>query len=320
MNRLRNFACLWLLGLAAGSHAQVADTPALGSLQLRPTVQVDGNGVFLHQLIQSGESVPANLRLAPAPAPGQNLELSRAQIVDAAHKLDSTLSLTNWNGADKVKISRRSRLLEEAELKDLLTATLQREKVRDRGELELHLGRPWTAINIPDEPFTVRTLEMPLTGVTPNFILRFELRTERESFGFWQVPLQARVWHDVWVARAPQPRGRLLHEADLTTERRDLLTLRDPIINPEFNDPSLELTENLPSGAPLLAHTLRPRPVVQRGRLVDAVVQDGSLLITLKAEALEDGLPGQMIRVRNANSKREFRGKVQNEQTVIVPL
>jgi flagella basal body P-ring formation protein FlgA len=40
----------------------------------------------------------------------------------------------------------------------------------------------------------------------------------------------------------------------------------------------------------------------------------------VKAEAMEDGLPGQIIRVRNSKSKREFRGKVQNESTVIVAL
>jgi flagella basal body P-ring formation protein FlgA len=38
----------------------------------------------------------------------------------------------------------------------------------------------------------------------------------------------------------------------------------------------------------------------------------------VKAEALEDGVPGQIVRVRNLQSRREFKGKVQDEQTVLV--
>jgi flagella basal body P-ring formation protein FlgA len=230
------------------------------------------------------------------------------------------LNLTNWSGAEKVKITRRLRQLEEPEFKEMLTATLQREKVRDRGELELRFLRPWAPIAVPDEVLTMDILEIPTMGVTPNFIVRFDLRTPAETIGTWQMPIQAHVWHDVWVARSSQPRGRLLADLDLTTERRDLLTLRDAVTTLNVNDTSLELAENLSAGAPLLARSLRMRPVIQRGRVIDAVVQNGALMITLKAEALEDGIPGQTIRVRNANSKREFRGKVENEQTVTVTL
>ena len=42
------------------------------------------------------------------------------------------------------------------------------------------------------------------------------------------------------------------------------------------------------------------------------------MTISLKVEVLEEGAVGQSVRVRNPVSKREFRGKVQNEQTILV--
>ncbi len=54
--------------------------------------------------------------------------------------------------------------------------------------------------------------------------------------------------------------------------------------------------------------------------MVEGVYQDGSLSISLKVETLEDGLPGQTVRVRNPKTKRELYGKVQNEQTVLIAL
>jgi flagella basal body P-ring formation protein FlgA len=186
--------------------------------------------------------------------------------------------------------------------------------------LELRLGRPWSPIHVPDEPLSVRVLELPTAGLTPHFILRFELRTEREGLGVWQMPLQARLWRDVWVARTAQPRGRLLRDADLEAQRRDLLTLRDALPALEPNGQVLELAENISAGTPLVTRSVRVRPVIQRGKVLEAIVQEGLLSISVKVEAMEDGLPGQLIRVRNAKTKREFQAKVQNEQTVLVLL
>jgi flagellar basal body P-ring formation protein FlgA len=311
--------CFCLSVVLAGGSAWSTETNGPAAV-LRPAVQVDGAGVFLPQLVEGQVPSATHVCLAPAPGLTQTLVLTRGQIAEALGKTDPALAPASWSGAEQVKITRRVRRLEENELKDLVTATLQREQVRDKGELELHLGRPWTPVTVPEEPLQVRVLELPGAGVTPNFILRFELRTERESLGNFQVPLQARIWRDLWVARSPQVRGRLLPEADLGTERRDLLLVRDALLTLDPADPSLELAESLSTGAPVLRRSLRVRPIVHRGKVLDAVVLDGAMMIAVKVEALEDGSPGQAIRVRNVRSRREFQGKVQNEQTVIVPL
>jgi flagella basal body P-ring formation protein FlgA len=44
------------------------------------------------------------------------------------------------------------------------------------------------------------------------------------------------------------------------------------------------------------------------------------MVISLKVEVLEEGVPGQMIRVRNYQSHRELRGKVEDEHTISIPL
>lgn len=288
--------------------------------QLRDHAQVDSRGIFLEQLVERPTPTTNELRLAAAPAPGQTVTLTRTQITEAARRLDPAFLVTNWSGAAQVVVARRLRPLDEDDLKQRLTAALDELPARIPGELELSFTRPWTPVNVPDEPLTVRVLDLPAAGLTPNFILRFELRTARESAGIWQVPLQAHRWGQVWVARTSQPRGMPLRQADLTQERRDLLTLRDALLKPDFENDSLELAETLPAGTPLLGRSVRARPVVLRGRLVEAVFEQGPLVITVKAEALEDGLPGQVIRARNPLSKREFRGKVQNEQTILVSL
>jgi len=84
----------------------------------------------------------------------------------------------------------------------LLTQTLQQDYVKDRGELELKLTQPWKDKKISDEPLTVKIIEMPTMGVVTSFIVRFELRNAEGTIGTWQLPVQAHVWREAWVAHS----------------------------------------------------------------------------------------------------------------------
>jgi len=59
---------------------------------------------------------------------------------------------------------------------------------------------------------------------------------------------------------------------------------------------------------------------MHRGDLVVAKIEEGPLIISLKVEVLEEGAYGQAIRVRNPLTRKELRGKVQNEHTILLAL
>lgn len=214
----------------------------------------------------------------------------------------------------------RERHFAEADLLELLTATLQQEYVKDKGQLELRLTQPWKTRTVPDEPLTLKIIDLPTLGVTPQCIVRFELRAAHESLGIWQVPVQARVWREVWVAHSALQRGELVSDADITRERRDILSLREALAEFAAGDATLATAEPLQAGAPLLARSVKVRPVLHRGQIAEALIQDGTLSVSMKVEVLEDGAPGQIIRARNVQSRRDIRGKVLNEQTILLSL
>ena len=55
-----------------------------------------------------------------------------------------------------------------------------------------------------------------------------------------------------------------------------------------------------------------------RNQTVDAVLIHKSLVIRLRVQALEDGAPGEVIRLRNTSSAKEIRGTVVNSREVKV--
>ena len=208
----------------------------------------------------------------------------------------------------------------ESEVLALLTTALQRDCVKDRGELELRLTQPWPAPQVADEPLTVKILELPTAGVTPSFIIRFQLCTSQDTLGTWQAAVQARVWRDVWVAHSNLRRGEPVNDADIAHERCDVLKVREELADFSAGDPNLELAESVSSGAPLLARVIKPRAVIHRGQITNAIVRDGALSITTKVEALEDGAPGQTIRARNPVSHRDLSGRVVDGHTLLISI
>lgn len=318
---MKNFKSILAMILLGVSAAAGEDEQPL-SIQLRPQAQVDSSGIFLDQIVVTPTAtvVLPHLRLAPAPSLGQTASFSREQITELAQKHNPEFFTTNWSGATQVRVSRRTRQFIDSDLLELLTDALQKGFVKERGQLDVHLTRPWAAVLVPDEPLTLKVGELPSAGVTPNFVLTCELWNGREHVGTWQVAVQAAIWREVPVARSNLRRGELVRDADISMERRDILLQRDVFMSFPTTEDSLELAENVPTGMPLLNRAVRMRPLIQRGRVVEAVFQDGTLSISLKVETLEDGSLGQTVRVRNPKTKRELYGKVQNEQTVLITL
>jgi flagella basal body P-ring formation protein FlgA len=282
--------------------------------------KVDSRGVFLRNVISANftQSLP-EIRVADAPAFGRATALTRAQITDALAKAAPDL-IPVWSGPERVRIVRRARTLDETELRQMITTALQTDQVRERGELELRFVRPWTPVLVPDEPLSLRVLDLPNTGISGNFIVRTELKAGDEIVATWQLNVNAKIWREVWVARSALLRGQTLQSADIGQERRDLLTFKEGLTTLPPDLSSYDVAENLTGGSILTARSLKQRPVIRRGKTLDALVQDGAMQILVKVEALEDGLPGQFVRVRNIKSRREFRGKVQDEQTIAVNL
>jgi flagella basal body P-ring formation protein FlgA len=315
----RRWQWLAAMFILSGGFFEVIRADQTPAFQLAANAQVDGSGIFLNQLVVSAQTLPA-VRLCDSPAFGKTLVLTSTQVNALLAAVVPKLATTNWTGADAVQISRRTHALTEADALALITTTLQKNYVKDKGELELNFIQPWDPPTLPDEPLTVKILELPTAGVTPSFIIRFELCTATETVGTWQASLQAHIWRDVWVAHSDLQRDELVADADVAQERRDVLGIFESLAQFSPDDSSLQIANEVQAGNVLLARNLKPRAVIHRGQMADALLQDGALNIMMKVEVLEDGALGQIVRVRNPVSLRNLSGKVINDQTIAISL
>lgn len=298
------------------SNVRAGEAPP--AFQLNVAAPVSADGIFLPQLFSSTQPLPV-IRLADAPAFGKNLILTRAQICDLLSANAPGVG-TNFSGPDVIKIYRRSRTLGESDMLGMLTAALQHDYIKDKGQLELRLAQPWTPLILPDEPLTMNITELPTAGVTPGFIVRFTLSTKTETLGEWSANIKAAVWREVWVASVQLKHGDPVSADAVSRERRDVLSLHEPVADFAVGDDSLEISESVPAGVPILARMVKARAVVHRGQRAYALVQDGTMSVRTQVDILEDGAPGETVHARNSITHRDLTGTVLNERTILISL
>jgi flagella basal body P-ring formation protein FlgA len=64
----------------------------------------------------------------------------------------------------------------------------------------------------------------------------------------------------------------------------------------------MQLRRPIPAGQPLRLADLQHPPLVQRGSIVQMVLNEGDLSVSAQATAIDDGAAGDRIRVQNLNS------------------
>lgn len=248
-------------------------------------------------------------------------------VISSPNLLDTNLHKIQSNQQNKenhsITNSENTILLTENLLLDYLKQALIREYSINNGELELRLSRQWSPVVVPAKGYSLRLVDAPARALSPSLLLKVEWRNENEVFGQWQLVVFARLWREVIVSAKPLTRGTTLSElsdSDITKVRRDVLQLKEWLeeLPPKSN--RLELIENIPQGQFILLRHFRQKPLVNRGQLAEAYYQDGLLTISLKVEVLEDGVEGQYVKIRNPQTRRELKGKVQNDGTIQILL
>lgn len=200
-----------------------------------------------------------------------------------------------------------------AELEKELTA-----RMSVSGELKLSLTRPWQPVTLPAQDFAIAITELPAGGLSGAFFLRVKVSSGGEPVGDWQVPLSAQLWQEVWIASSRLDRGQALDRSMLAVQKVDVLRERLPLVSADTDPASLDLTMSVAAGRPLTRRDVAGRPVIRKGQIVEVVAQQGLLAISMKALALESGAAGDLIKLRNLESRREINAQILNENQVQV--
>jgi flagella basal body P-ring formation protein FlgA len=138
----------------------------------------------------------------------------------------------------------------------------------------------------------------------------------------WTVYVSVRIVYrgEVLVAARALPRGAILGAADLVMEERSLEEGPAGYLTDPREALGKRTTRPLLLGLPVTSSVLEQIQVVARGQRVPLVVESPYLSVRTAGTALEDGAPGDRIRVQNNESKKVVEGVVGDDGVVRVRL
>jgi flagella basal body P-ring formation protein FlgA len=115
----------------------------------------------------------------------------------------------------------------------------------------------------------------------------------------------------VAVASRSLPRGTKIGPGDLILEAKNLARLRNQYLTDIDAAVGMEIRSPLQPNSAIYASMLKHPLAVRRGERVTILAQRGSVAIRAHGEALQDGITGAQIRVKNRQSERTVHAWVQ---------
>ncbi|MFH1278952.1 MAG: flagellar basal body P-ring formation chaperone FlgA [Candidatus Eisenbacteria bacterium] len=132
------------------------------------------------------------------------------------------------------------------------------------------------------------------------------------------VSARVRVWRDVVVTDRRLDRHETVDSGDLRLERREIRTVADDVFGAATALEGMRTRRMLGDGVIVKRDDVEPVPLVRRGERVMLTVSYGGITVSAVAKALDDGVSGDVIRVKNERSGRRLYGVVVAEGLVRV--
>ena len=264
----------------------------------------------------------AAVALGRAPDPGMERAVTRRFLSTRLRQERLDPTQVAWAGPQTARVSR-------------LCARIPGATIAQAAIAELRRTLPW-----PDEDLIVDVQRPPadvhLLGTLADLHYAVSVRPGQRLLG--SVPVDITISRDGRaVGRATAVLGVRVFQRMVVTRRRirrgeiitkDVVRLQRAELTSPGNDVATDLAEalgrearrDIPAFAALSGRMVAAARVVRRGALVRLTARRGRMTITALGFAEQDGAVGQLIRVRNKDSRKTVHGRVVDARTVEVPF
>ncbi|MCI5064372.1 flagellar basal body P-ring formation chaperone FlgA [bacterium] len=276
-------------------------------------ITVTGKTIFLRDVarvrskdVADDDAIIAlkELSLGKSPRPGETVTLSANQILDILRGEGVQLDSLGYAFPRVVSVTRAGRKLSFSEVDAIIRNALPSDG--DSELLEIFYDE---TVSVAPGIVTLTANIKPSQKVGRQ-LARIRAEVEGEEPVFFTVPLTVKEWVQVPVAKRALPRGSIVSSYDVVMARAELSKIPLDTAREPAQIVGQEMKYAIGYGEVFRKGKLAIPPIVERGGRVTLVYRTALLEATATGVALEDGIQGQRIRVRNESSKKTVTGEI----------
>lgn len=292
-------------------------------LKIAPAAITEGENVRLGDIASPiGEIDPLlwdelkNRELwAAPPEEGKPLQINKSKLSQALRQALGAENSSRCILPTSLVIQRGGIVFNEDDLRKYVVNSLAPQLAAMPGEAEL------TDFRLPQYIFLAhdqQQVQLEPGKLTPGRVpLKFAVR-EADGNVLRRVAGTAKLtlWITTPAASRPINKGETLAPDSVTFMRVNAAQMKD--VPWDGQGGPWQVIRSIGTGEPILQSDLVSKMMVRRGNILTLKYQRGNLSMTIQAEALADGSPGQTIPVRNLQTKKQVYATVKDGGTVVI--
>ena len=207
----------------------------------------------------------------------------------------------------------------DAELLEKEIASALSHRYQATGHILVRVAREWKPLNVPVD-WKFKFQQSIPDELSSNAFLRFSISSDGVDIGEWGYPIKCSQMVDVAVAKVPLNRGSriALTPEFFSSSAMDALGAGANCILSDARLNGYQVASSLKPGTVLKWSHLSKMTLVRKGQVVNVFASGKGIFVEMKGQAMEDGVEGSFVRIKNISSNREFQAKVLNENSVKV--
>ncbi len=205
----------------------------------------------------------------------------------------------------------------DAELLEKKIASALSHRYQASGYVLARLSREWKPLNVPVD-WEFKFQQSIPDELSANAFVRFSISSDGLDLGEWGYPVKCSQMVDVAVAKVPLNRGNRITPDLFSSSVMDALGSGANCVLSDARLNGYQVASSLKPGTVLKWGHLSKVTLVRKGQVVNVFASGKGIFVEMKGQAMEDGVEGSFVRIRNISSNREFQAKVLNETSVKV--
>lgn len=190
-------------------------------------------------------------------------------------------------------------------------------EIEASSELNLTSRFNWSGLKVRDDLDWDVRLKTPFNP-SPNgrWYPSFEFLVDGVVMSNYRIPIQVALFKKIWIVDRNVERGSGVGQPATRGVVRDIYAERVMPIGADQKLDHYEASRSLSKGRVLSWDDLEERPQVRKNAIVDVEFNKGPLEIKMRGRAMDDGMKGDLVTIRNLNTSREFIALVRGENRV----